>query len=366
MKKSVKKSSWGILGTLGLLLLGKLKYLLVAFKILKLQTLISMFLTLGTYAIIFGWQFAAALVYLLFVHEMGHLYAAKKLKLSVSPAVFIPFIGAAIGLKEMPKSAKEEGYLAYMGPLFGLFSFLPAIPLYFLTHEPFWALCIILGGTINLFNLIPITPLDGGRIAAGISTKLWGLGIVLLVVFSIKLGSFIGFLIVILGSIEWYRTYKKQKSLNSSKEEVEKLGLLLYKLKQTSNHVGFIQPILKEVNWNISQPEVKKAFDTLVSEIEKMSKNFYLQQLSGVPNLSEEAQIENEQVIQQTLIQFEKVIEEYKKDVQITETYYKTDKKTKWQLFLIYLGLIVALSISYFFGNEILMNHPEIRNALNR
>ncbi|MED3562792.1 site-2 protease family protein [Bacillus xiapuensis] len=366
MKKSVKKSSWGILGTLGLLLLGKLKYLLVVFKILKLQTLISMFITLGTYALIFGWKFAAALVYLLFVHEMGHLYAAKKLKLSVSPAVFIPFIGAAIGLKEMPKSAKEEGYLAYMGPLFGLLSFLPAIPLYLITHEPFWALCIILGGTINLFNLIPITPLDGGRIAAGISTKLWGLGIVLLVIFSVMHRSFIGFMIVILGSIEWYKIYKKQKNLNANKEEVEKLNLLLRKLKEKSNSIGSIQHLLKVASLDISQPEVKQVLDKLTSEVETMSKNLYLQQLTGLPTLSEEAQKENEQVIQQILIQLEKAIEEYKKDVQKTATYYKTDKKTKGQLFLIYIGLVAALSISYYFGNEILMNHPEIRNALNR
>ncbi|WHY91449.1 site-2 protease family protein [Neobacillus cucumis] len=366
MKKNVKKSSWGILGTLGLLLLGKLKYLLVVFKILKLQTLISMFLTLGTYAIIFGWQFAAALVYLLFVHEMGHLFAAKRIKLSVSPAVFIPFIGAAIGLKEMPKSAKDEAYLAYMGPLFGLFSFLPAIPLYLTTHEPFWALCIILGGTINLFNLIPITPLDGGRIAAGISTKLWGLGIILLVIFSIMNISFIGFLIVILGSIEWYKIYKKQKNLHSNKTEIEKLDLLVSKLKEESNQLESIQAMMRKAKWEISQPEIMKIFDQLGSEVEKMKKNLYLQQLTGTPALSEEAQNENEQVIQQILLQLEEKIEEFKKDVQTTETYYKTDKKTKMKLFLIYIGLAAALSISYYFGNEILMNHPEIRNAMNR
>ena len=55
----------------------------------------------------------------------------------------------------MPKSAKDEAYLAYMGPLFGLLSFLPAIPLFLLTQDPFWAL-FMLGGMINLFNLIPV------------------------------------------------------------------------------------------------------------------------------------------------------------------------------------------------------------------
>jgi Zn-dependent protease len=225
--KNSNKTSAGILGTLGVILFGKLKYILVVFKLLKLQTLLSMFLFLGTYALIFGWKFGAALVYLLLIHEMGHLYAAKKIKLPVSPAVFVPFLGAAIGLKEMPKNAKDEGFIAYMGPLFGLLSFLPAIPLYLVTHEPFWALLIILGGMINLFNLIPITPLDGGRIAAGISTKLWGAGIVLLLAFSVMKLSFIGFIIVIIGSLEWYKLYKKQKRLHNDKLEVQELEHLM-------------------------------------------------------------------------------------------------------------------------------------------
>ena len=102
-----------------------------------------------------------------------------------SPAIFIPFMGALIGMKEMPKNAKDEAYIAYMGPLFGLLSFLPAIPLYMITKEPFWALIILLGSMINFFNLIPVSPLDGGRIISVVSTKIWGAGLVLLLGYSI-------------------------------------------------------------------------------------------------------------------------------------------------------------------------------------
>ncbi|MCM3727765.1 site-2 protease family protein [Neobacillus cucumis] len=317
-----------------------------------------MFIYLGTYALIFGWKFAVAIVYLLFIHEMGHAYAAKKIKLPVSPALFIPFMGAVIGMKEMPKSAKDEGFVAYMGPLFGLFSFLPAIPLYVYTHEPFWALLIIL-------NLIPITPLDGGRIAAGISTKLWGIGIILLFAYSIYHLSILGFIIVILGSREWYKLYKKQKRLKDDQLEVQELENLLKKLKQESHSLDSTLELVRKAKWNTTDMEMIKLLNTLNVEIDKMKKDHYLQQLSGTFSLSEEHSHQNQQVILGLLNQLEKRLTAFKKDVQITESYYKTDKKTKMQLFLIYIGLVIALTISYYFGNQILMNHPEIQKAMN-
>jgi Zn-dependent protease len=365
-QKSGKKTFYGVLSTLGVLLLGKLKFLFVVFKILKLHTLVSMFISLGAYALIFGWKFAVALVYLLFIHEMGHAYAAKRIKLSVSPAVFIPFVGAVIGLKEMPKDAKDEGFLAYMGPLFGFLSFMPAIPMYLYTHEPFWALLIILGAMINLFNLIPITPLDGGRIAAGISTKLWGLGIIMLLIYSIMNVSFMGFLIVIIGSREWYKLYKKQKRLNSDKREVKQLELLVVQLKQQVHHLDSFQAILRKVQWEISDKEIMEILNKLNSEIEKMKKDIYLQQLTGTLNLGEQVSDNHQSFIVDILNQLEEKVLKFKKDVRMTETYYKTDKKTKVQLFLIYIGLVIVLSICYYYGNEILINHPEIQKVLNR
>lgn len=364
--KGGKKTAWGVLGTIGALLLGKFKFVLVVLKFLKLHTLVSMIIYLGTYALIFGWKFAIALVYLLFVHEMGHMYAAKRLKLPVSPAVFIPFMGAVIGLKEMPKSAKDEGFLAYMGPLFGLLAFLPAIPLYLYTHQSFWALLIYLGGMINLFNLIPITPLDGGRIAAGISTKLWGLGIILLFAFSVMHFSFIGFIIVILGSKEWYKLNKKQKSLTKDKLKVQDLEHLVLTLKQESHDLDSVQEIARKAKWNVSNQEITEILNKLNSEIERMKKDLYLQQLSGTQTWSEEDIHNNQQVIEGILNNLEEKVSNFKKEVQTTETYYKTSKKTKLQLFFIYIGLVIVLAFSYYCGNQILMNHPEIQKIMNR
>jgi Zn-dependent protease len=359
--KGGKKTSFGVLGTIGVLLFGKLKYVLVLFKFLKFKTLISMFIYLGVYAAMFGWKFAVAIVYLLFVHEMGHLYAAKRIKLSTSPAIFIPFMGAVIGLKEMPKTAKDEGFVAYMGPLFGLLSFLPAIPLYYITHEPFWALLIILGGMINLFNLIPITPLDGGRIAAGISTKLWGLGIILLLVYSVMKLSILGFLIVILGSKEWYTLYKKQKGLHQYKMEVQEFETLIGKIRQESHDLRVVQVMLRRMEWKVLNGEIAGILKAMNEAIEKINKEQYLQLLSGDPTFTQSS---NHEVIEGFLNQLEEKLTQFKKDIRTTETYYKTDKKTKAKLFIIYIGLVIALALSYYYGNQILMNHPDIQQQM--
>ena len=89
------------------ILLSKLKWVFAIFKLAKFSTVFSMFLSLDAYAVIYGWKFGVALIYLLFIHEMGHLWAAKRKGIPTSPAIFIPFMGALIGMKEMPKNAKR-------------------------------------------------------------------------------------------------------------------------------------------------------------------------------------------------------------------------------------------------------------------
>ena len=100
------------------ILLSKLKWVFAIFKLAKFSTVFSMFLSLGAYAVIYGWKFGVALIYLLFIHEMGHLWAAKRKGIPTSPAIFIPFMGALIGMKEMPKMQKMKHIL----PIWVLFS----------------------------------------------------------------------------------------------------------------------------------------------------------------------------------------------------------------------------------------------------
>jgi Zn-dependent protease len=141
----------------------------------------SMLIALGFYAWAFGWWFGVGFILLIFIHEMGHIIAARLVGLKVSVPYFIPFMGAVIMLKEMPRNAWIESIIGIGGPLLGSLGALGAVFCYFLTgHQIFLALGYF-GFFLNLFNLVPIVPLDGGRIVSAISPWLWILGLLILI-----------------------------------------------------------------------------------------------------------------------------------------------------------------------------------------
>jgi len=344
MKDSKKNTIWGVIGLGGIFLLGKMKWVLPLLKFLKIKTLISMVVYLATYAYFYGWKFAVALVYLIFVHESGHLFAAKKLKLPTTPAVFVPFVGAFIGMKERPKSAKDEAFLAYMGPLFGLLAFLPAIPLYLYTKEPFWAFVIMLGSIINLFNLIPMSPLDGGRIAAGISTKLWGVGLVLLLVYAIWMKSVLAFIILILGVIQWNVIRKEQKNVEQDKKRVRDYKDMLASLKNIAatssfEHLHYFAQSLKQ---NLEdEKDLLQTLSILDESDEEIIDD-------------EERERIREEKKQEFMIAFEREVEKINSYVEQTASYYQTEGKVKVGIFFIYIGLVIALGISSYLSITLL------------
>lgn len=141
----------------------------------------SMLLSVVAYAWIFGWWYAAGFVGLIFVHEMGHYVAARRRGLDVGAPTFIPFVGAWVSLKDMPHDAETEAYIGMAGPLIGS---LGALLCYFAARETGSTLLLALaysGFFLNLFNLIPLSPFDGGRITAVLSPRLWLLGAPMLV-----------------------------------------------------------------------------------------------------------------------------------------------------------------------------------------
>jgi Zn-dependent protease len=141
----------------------------------------TMLLSLVAYAFVFGWRYAAGFVALLFVHEMGHWLAARQRGLPVGLPTFIPFVGAWIEMKQMPHDAETEAWVGLGGPLLGT---LGALLCYALARslEADWLLAVSYAGFfINLFNLIPLSPMDGGRITAVLSPRIWLLGVPMLV-----------------------------------------------------------------------------------------------------------------------------------------------------------------------------------------
>ncbi|MRX10790.1 site-2 protease family protein [Pseudoduganella sp. FT25W] len=156
-------------------------WLLAAGKMGKLLTTCgTMLISIVVYSWVFGWRYAAGFVALIFVHEMGHYVAARQRGLDVGAPTFIPFVGAWIALKELPHDVETEAYIGFAGPLAGT---LASVACYFIARDQDSNLLLALaysGCMINLFNLIPVSPLDGGRITAIISPKVWLAGVPLL------------------------------------------------------------------------------------------------------------------------------------------------------------------------------------------
>ena len=137
----------------------------------------TMLISVVVYAWVFGWKYAVGFVALLFVHEMGHYIAARRRGLPVGAPTFIPFVGAWIELKQMPHDAETEAYVGLGGPLLGTVG---ALVCYFWARDSGapWLLAVAYAGFfLNLFNMIPLSPFDGGRITAVLSPRIWLLGV---------------------------------------------------------------------------------------------------------------------------------------------------------------------------------------------
>ena len=146
----------------------------------------SMLFSIFLYSSMGGWQFAVGLVLLIFIHEMGHVIANWHYGVKQSAPIFLGIFGAVIFLKGNLRNAWEEAVVGIAGPLLGTVGALSCYVLYLHTGNPLAGQLAFFGLFINLFNLLPITPLDGGRTAAAITPFLWGLGLAGLALFELR------------------------------------------------------------------------------------------------------------------------------------------------------------------------------------
>lgn len=187
----------------------KAKYIFAIAKFGKvLTTMSSMFFSIGIYTTLWGWKFATGFVLLMFVHEMGHVLAAAWKKLPVSAPMFIPFFGASIQMHQNPQDALTEAQIGYGGPLLGALGCTVVWGLYYATGNPVWLPIASVSFMVNLFNMAPVSPLDGGRICAAISPRLWLLGLIGMVVWFLFSPHFIVLLIIIFGGIRLVAQWK--------------------------------------------------------------------------------------------------------------------------------------------------------------
>lgn len=161
---------------------------------------LSMLVSLVLYAGIWGWRYAAGFMVCLFVHEMGHVIAARQRGLAVSAPAFIPFMGAFITLRDAPPDVETEAHVAIGGPLLGAVA---AFLFYFAGdrgNDPLLLAIAYSGFVLNLFNLLPVSPLDGGRITAVLGPRVWLLGVPLMLAMLWYRPSPVLFLIAILAA----------------------------------------------------------------------------------------------------------------------------------------------------------------------
>lgn len=154
----------------------------VVYKAKFLLLFLSIFVSLLVYDWAFGWWFAVGLIGILGLHELGHALAIRRRGLAASLPVFVPLMGAVIGLRQRPRDAAEEAYIAIAGPVFGLAASIGCWVLLDVSHAPVFAALAVTGFYIHLFNLLPVAPLDGGRTVAFMRAKAWIPGFLALLV----------------------------------------------------------------------------------------------------------------------------------------------------------------------------------------
>jgi Zn-dependent protease len=203
---------WGPMGVLLALVLGKLKWLLVLVKFAKLKTLLTMLIAVWAYGSIWGLPFAVGFILLIFVHELGHGLVMRQQGIPAGAPVFIPFVGAVIAMKGMPRNAYVEALVGIGGPVLGTVGAAVCLAIAWTTQSQFWYALASTGFLINLFNMLPVSPLDGGRIAGVISRWLWLVGFGLGGFLFFKTQSPLLFLILVFGVFSFFRMLKQKNA----------------------------------------------------------------------------------------------------------------------------------------------------------
>jgi Zn-dependent protease len=199
---------WAPIAAVGFLIFKFKTAILALFKLKIFATSASMFVSIAAYAWIWGWRFAVGFVFLLLIHELGHVLELRRQGIPASAPLFIPFLGAVVGMKQMPHNVWKEAQVALAGPIVGS---LAAFGLWAAGEALDSELLVALAFTgffLNLFNLIPLSPLDGGRAVAALHPALWALGLALLLGLTILRPNFILILVLVIGGMEVWRRWR--------------------------------------------------------------------------------------------------------------------------------------------------------------
>jgi Zn-dependent protease len=211
---------WKAAGAALLAALAKLKAILLFLpKIKLLSSSATMLVSLAAYTALFGFPFAAGFIALLFVHEMGHVIALRREGIKSSLPMFIPFMGAVISARSLGDDALAEARVGLAGPILGSIGAAACIVVWHATGNDLWRALAFTGFFLNLFNLVPLLPLDGGRAMAAMAPGMWFAGFAGMAVLAFAFPNPIIFLILIVGFFETRRRWQLRKSPDTNMGE---------------------------------------------------------------------------------------------------------------------------------------------------
>jgi len=182
--------------------------LLLVPKLKVLTTAGTAFVSVAAYALFWGWTFAVGFVVLLFVHEMGHVIQLRREGVKASAPMFIPFLGAVVAARSLGENALAEARVGLAGPVLGTAGAAVCWAVAEATGSDLLRALAYVGFFLNLFNLLPVVPLDGGRAMAAMAPWMWFVGLAALIALAFVYPNPILLIIIALGAFEAWRRWK--------------------------------------------------------------------------------------------------------------------------------------------------------------
>jgi len=187
-------------------------FVLLLPKVKLLTTAGTALISVVVYSLFFGWWFAVGFVVLLFVHEMGHVIQLRKEGVKASAPMFIPGFGAVVMMKSLPDDALAEARVGLAGPILGTLGAGVCLAIAEATHSDLLRALAYVGFLLNLINLVPLVPFDGGRAMAAMAPSMWFVGLGAMVALLLITGNTFLLIFIVLGGMETWRRWKLRRT----------------------------------------------------------------------------------------------------------------------------------------------------------
>jgi len=201
------------LGAAIIAFLTKIKAILLLLPQVKLlATAATMAVSVAAYGAIWGFSFGLGFVILLLVHEMGHVIALRREGIRASAPMFVPFLGAVISARSLGDNALAEARVGLAGPILGTVGSLVCLGVWLVTGHDYWRALAYTGLFLNLFNLLPVVPLDGGRAMAAMTPWMWFAGFAGIIVLAFVFPNPVILIIAVFAAFETYRRWQQRRA----------------------------------------------------------------------------------------------------------------------------------------------------------